>query len=147
MAEEFRLSNWAAVSIVIAVMLFLGSASAFSFSPMEWTIAGEPVLGVLDRLSGGNAIIFSCSRCGAVLLIYSAASDPYRTGYRKPLVGVAYLSDWALSAAFDGRLDSADLRLRPAGAGALTVAARGMPAGAGVAPDELIQLNVGSGWL
>ena len=58
-AEEFRLSNGKAVSLVTLVMLVLGTASALSFTPLEWNIAGEPVLDVIDRVAGGNVIIFS----------------------------------------------------------------------------------------
>lgn len=59
LAEEFRLSNTAAVLWVTLVMMVLGSASAFSFTPLEWRIAGEPVLDAIDRVAGGNVIIFS----------------------------------------------------------------------------------------
>ncbi|SCZ62734.1 sodium-dependent transporter [Thiohalomonas denitrificans] len=77
-AEEFRLSDRAAVSIVIALMLILGSASALSFTPMEWTIAGEPVLEVLDRLAGGNVIIFS-GVVGAALFCWFIPPHRIRT--------------------------------------------------------------------
>jgi len=68
-AEEFRLHNFAAVSIVIALILVLGSASALSFTPMQWTIAGEPVLDAIDRVAGGNVIIFS-GTVGAALFCW-----------------------------------------------------------------------------
>ncbi|TVR16914.1 MAG: sodium-dependent transporter, partial [Planctomycetota bacterium] len=58
-AEEFGLSNVRAVALVTIVVGVLGLASALSFTPLEWTIAGQPVLDVLDRIAGGNVIIFS----------------------------------------------------------------------------------------
>jgi len=77
-AEEFRLSNTVAVSIVAAVMLVLGSASALSFAPMQWTIAGEPVLDVVDRIAGGNVIIFS-GVLGAALFCWFIPPHRIRT--------------------------------------------------------------------
>lgn len=58
-AEEFPMRNTPAVVLVCAVMLVLGTASALSFTPLEWTVAGDPVLEVIDRVAGGNVIIFS----------------------------------------------------------------------------------------
>ncbi len=58
-AEEFRLPNSAAVSIVAVVMLVLGTASALSFTPLHWQIAGEPVLDMVDRVVGGNLVLIS----------------------------------------------------------------------------------------
>lgn len=58
-AEEFNLCNRAAVGVVALAIGFLGMASALSFTPLQWQIAGEPVLDVLDRIAGGNVIIFS----------------------------------------------------------------------------------------
>lgn len=77
-AEEFRLSNTAAVVVVTAVMLLLGTASALSFTPMEWTIAGEPVLDVVDRIAGGNVIIFS-GVLGAALFCWFIPPQRIRT--------------------------------------------------------------------
>ena len=77
-AEEFRLSNLAAVSIVIAVMLLLGTASALSFTPLEWNISGEPVLDVIDRIVGGNVIIFS-GVLGAALFCWFIPPQRIRT--------------------------------------------------------------------
>lgn len=68
-AEEFRLRNGTAVALVTALMLVLGTASALSFTPLEWTIAGEPVLDVIDRVAGGDVIIFS-GVMGAALLCW-----------------------------------------------------------------------------
>lgn len=68
-AEEFRLRNGTAVALVTALMLVLGTASALSFTPLEWTIAGEPVLDVIDRVAGGDVIIFS-GVVGAALLCW-----------------------------------------------------------------------------
>ena len=77
-AEEFRLSNTAAVVVVTTVMLVLGTASALSFTPMEWTIAGEPVLDVVDRIAGGNVIIFS-GVLGAALFCWFIPPQRIRT--------------------------------------------------------------------
>lgn len=77
-AEEFRLSNAVAVSIVTVVMLVLGTASALSFTPLEWTIAGEPVLDVIDRVAGGNVIIFS-GVFGAALFCWFIPPQRIRT--------------------------------------------------------------------
>jgi NSS family neurotransmitter:Na+ symporter len=68
-AEEFRLRNATAVALVTVLMLVLGTASAFSFTPLEWTIAGEPVLDVIDHVAGGDVIIFS-GVVGAALLCW-----------------------------------------------------------------------------
>lgn len=68
-AEEFQLRNPTAVAIVTGVMLILGTASALSFTPLEWRIAGEPVLDVIDRVAGGDVIIFS-GVAGAALLCW-----------------------------------------------------------------------------
>lgn len=77
-AEEFRLSNAAAVLIVTVAMLVLGTASALSFTPMQWTIAGEPVLDVVDRIAGGNVIIFS-GVLGAALFCWFVPPRQIRT--------------------------------------------------------------------
>jgi NSS family neurotransmitter:Na+ symporter len=77
-AEEFRLSNMAAVGLVAGVMLILGSASALSFTPLEWRIAGEPVLDVIDRVAGGDVIIFS-GVTGAALLCWFIPPERIRT--------------------------------------------------------------------
>jgi NSS family neurotransmitter:Na+ symporter len=68
-AEEFRVRNATAVALVTALMLVLGTASALSFTPLEWTIAGEPVLDVIDHVAGGDVIIFS-GVVGAALLCW-----------------------------------------------------------------------------
>ncbi len=68
-AEELRLTNTTAVITVTALLLVLGSASALSFTPLNWQIAGEPVLDVLDRVAGGNLVIFS-GVVGAALLCW-----------------------------------------------------------------------------
>lgn len=57
--EELKLPNRYAVLSVSALMLVLGTASALSFTPLEWSIAGEPVLDAIDRIAGGNVIIVS----------------------------------------------------------------------------------------
>jgi NSS family neurotransmitter:Na+ symporter len=68
-AEEFRLRNVTAVAVVTLGMLLLGTASALSFTPLAWRIADEPVLDVIDRIAGGNVIIFS-GVAGAALLCW-----------------------------------------------------------------------------
>ncbi len=68
-AEEFRLRNGTAVALVTGLMLVLGTASALSFTPLEWTIAGEPVLDAIDRVAGGDVIIVS-GVTGAALLCW-----------------------------------------------------------------------------
>lgn len=77
-AEEFRLSNLSAVALVTALMLVLGTASALSFTPLEWRIAGEPVLDVIDRVIGGDVIIFS-GIVGAALLCWFIPPARIRT--------------------------------------------------------------------
>lgn len=77
-AEEFRLRNTEAVLLVSAVMVVLGTASALSFTPLEWHIAGEPVLDVIDRVAGGNVIIFS-GITGAALLCWFIPPQRMRT--------------------------------------------------------------------
>lgn len=77
-AEEFRLSNTTAVTLVSVVMLLLGTASALSFTPLEWTIAGEPVLDVIDRVAGGNVIIFS-GVLGAAMFCWFIPPSKIRT--------------------------------------------------------------------
>ena len=77
-AEEFRLSNGVAVGLVSALMLILGTASALSFTPLEWTIAGDPVLDVIDRVAGGNVIIFS-GVVGAALFCWFIPPERIRT--------------------------------------------------------------------
>lgn len=57
--QELKTSNTKAVGIVILLMLVLGTASALSFTPLEWSIGGEPVLNVIDQVIGGNVLIFS----------------------------------------------------------------------------------------
>lgn len=77
-AEEFRLYNGRAVLLVALVMLVLGTASALSFTPLEWRIAGEPVLDVIDRVAGGDVIIFS-GITGAALLCWFIPPQRIRT--------------------------------------------------------------------
>lgn len=77
-AEEFRLHNTVAVLLVTALMLFLGAASALSFTPLEWRVAGEPVLTALDKLAGGELIILS-GAIGAALLCWFIPPNRIRT--------------------------------------------------------------------
>lgn len=77
-AEEFRLSNLTAVTLVTILMLVLGTASALSFTPLKWSIFGEPVLDVIDRVAGGNVIIFS-GIAGAALLCWFIPPNRIRT--------------------------------------------------------------------
>ncbi len=58
-SEELKLPNRYAVLAVSVLMLLLGTASALSFTPLDWRIAGEPVLDFIDRVAGGNVIIIS----------------------------------------------------------------------------------------
>lgn len=105
-AEEFRLKNSSAVFVVTGVMLVLGTASALSFTPLEWRIAGEPVLDVIDSVAGGDVIIFS-GITGAALLCWFIPPTRIRTvlgtanrwwewriylvGRYLPLLGLAWL--------------------------------------------------------
>lgn len=57
--EQTRLRQRGAVLAVGGLMLVLGLPSALSFTPLEWTIAGEPVLEVLDQFGGTNVVIVS----------------------------------------------------------------------------------------
>lgn len=77
-AEEFRLHNAVAVTLVTLVILLLGTASALSFTPLQWRLAGEPVLNVIDRVAGGNVIIFS-GVVGAALLCWFIPPNRIRT--------------------------------------------------------------------
>lgn len=77
-AEEFRLHNIVAVVLVTLVMLVLGTASALSFTPLEWRVAGEPILEIIDRVVGGDVIIFS-GVMGAALLCWFIPPDRIRT--------------------------------------------------------------------
>ncbi|MFW6094494.1 MAG: sodium-dependent transporter [Pseudomonadota bacterium] len=77
-AEEFRLRNGHAVLLVTVVMLVLGTASALSFTPLDWRIAGEPVLDAVDRVAGGDVIIFS-GITGAALLCWFIPPQRIRT--------------------------------------------------------------------
>src|SRR6056297_640234 len=77
-AEEFRLHNSVAVTLVTVVTLVLGTASALSFTPLEWSLAGEPVLNVIDRVAGGDVIIFS-GVTGAALLCWFIPPHRIRT--------------------------------------------------------------------
>jgi NSS family neurotransmitter:Na+ symporter len=77
-AEVFGMANTPAVMLVILVMLIAGTASALSFTPMEWTIGGKPVLDVVDRIAGGNVIIFS-GVVGAALFCWFIPPQKVRT--------------------------------------------------------------------
>lgn len=77
-AEEFRLRNSVAVGLVTAVMLLLGTASALSFTPLEWRIYGKPILDVIDNVAGGDVIIFS-GITGAALLCWFIPPKRIRT--------------------------------------------------------------------
>lgn len=77
-AEEFRLSNVMAVTLVMLLMLVLGTASALSFTPLEWNINGKPVLDVVDQVAGGNVIIFS-GVLGAALFCWFIPPQRIRT--------------------------------------------------------------------
>ena len=59
LSEQLRMGNGPAVALVMLLMLLLGTASALSFTPLEWQIGGKPVLDVIDQLFGGNIIIAS----------------------------------------------------------------------------------------
>ena len=58
-AEEFNLSNRAAVGTVTAILVVLGVPSALSFSPVELSVGGMPFLDFLDQVGGTNVVIFS----------------------------------------------------------------------------------------
>lgn len=68
-AEEFRLSNARAVLVVAGVMVILGVPSALSFTPLAWTIGGEPVLDWIDQNVGGQLVLLS-GIAGAGLLCW-----------------------------------------------------------------------------
>jgi len=72
--EEFRLRETTAVVWVGLVMLVLGTASALSFTPLNWHIAGEPVLEAIDRVVGGEVVIFS-GVAGAALLCWMISPE------------------------------------------------------------------------
>jgi len=76
--EEFRLRNITAVALVCLLMLVLGTASALSFTPLQWQIAGKPVLDVVDQVAGGNVIIFS-GVMGAALFCWFIPPQRMRT--------------------------------------------------------------------
>ncbi|WP_218961437.1 sodium-dependent transporter [Desulfobotulus mexicanus] len=76
--EEFKLKNWQGVILVSSLMLILGAASALSFTPMGLNIGGEPVLDVIDRIAGGNVIIFS-GVMGATLFCWFVPPSRIRT--------------------------------------------------------------------
>jgi NSS family neurotransmitter:Na+ symporter len=78
LAEEFRLRNSTAVLLCALLMVILGSASALSFTPLELTIGGEPVLDAVDRVAGGDVIIFS-GLTGAALLCWFIPPQRIRT--------------------------------------------------------------------
>jgi len=67
--EQFSLSNRRSVIYVCLAMAVLGTASALSHTPLQWQINGEPVLSVIDRVIGGEVIIFS-GLFGAALLCW-----------------------------------------------------------------------------
>lgn len=77
-AEEFRLRERSAVLAVALLMVILGSASALSFTPLELNIGGEPVLDAIDRVAGGDVIIFS-GLTGAALLCWFIPPQRIRT--------------------------------------------------------------------
>lgn len=58
-SEEFELSNARTVAAVGVLMVFLGVPSALSFSPLELSIGGTPVLDYIDQLAGTNVVIAS----------------------------------------------------------------------------------------
>ena len=77
-AEEFRLRNAVAVLSTALLMAVLGSASALSFTPLALSIRGEPVLDAIDRVAGGDVIIFS-GLTGAALLCWFIPPQRIRT--------------------------------------------------------------------
>ena len=77
-AEEFRLREKSAVLAVAVLMTLLGSASALSFTPLQLTLGGEPVLDAIDRVAGGDVIIFS-GLTGAALLCWFIPPQRIRT--------------------------------------------------------------------
>ncbi|MHA7816012.1 MAG: sodium-dependent transporter [Pseudohaliea sp.] len=77
-AEEFRLREKSAVLAVAVLMALLGSASALSFTPLQLTLGGEPVLDAVDRVAGGDVIIFS-GLTGAALLCWFIPPQRIRT--------------------------------------------------------------------
>jgi NSS family neurotransmitter:Na+ symporter len=77
-AEEFRLRERTAVLLCAVLMVVLGTASALSFTPLAWTIGGEPVLDAIDRVAGGDVIIFS-GLTGAALLCWFIPPQRIRT--------------------------------------------------------------------
>ena len=71
-AEEFRMSNRRAVLLTCAVMALLGTPSALSFSVVDLSVAGMPVLNLVDRIGGTNVVLVS-TVIGAGLLCWSIA--------------------------------------------------------------------------
>ncbi|MDO8863405.1 hypothetical protein Q6D67_17000 [Haliea sp. E1-2-M8] len=71
-------SLWYFVAVTVLAALVLGAASALSFTPLQWQLAGEPVLDVVDRVAGGNVIIFS-GVLGAALFCWFIPPQRIRT--------------------------------------------------------------------
>lgn len=72
------LAGWMIFPFVFSFGLEPGQGSALSFTPLEWRIAGEPVLDVIDRIAGGDVIIFS-GVTGAALLCWFIPPQRIRT--------------------------------------------------------------------
>jgi len=58
-AEEFRTTNTRAVLIVASLMLVLGLPSALSFTPVQLSMGGMPVLDWVDQMVGTRVVLFS----------------------------------------------------------------------------------------
>ena len=57
--EQLSISHTKTVILVAVLMVILGMPSALSFSPLELTIAGMPVLDFMDQFGGTNVVIAS----------------------------------------------------------------------------------------
>lgn len=98
MQEEMRLTSGWATAAAFLPLLPLGILSAFSFTPMEFTLFGRPFLEVMDVLTANQVVIFSGLVGGAILswgiprrVFVNMFADKYRALASHVVIATRYL--------------------------------------------------------
>ncbi len=105
--DEYKLSAKKSALAVMVITALLAVPSALSFTSLEWTVAGRPVLEAVDRLTGSGAVIVA-GIAGASLLSWLTPTESlsgaiYPAGKNRFALlaarWIAYMGRWLPAAA------------------------------------------------
>lgn len=100
--EHIKISEAKAAGIVVAVTTLLGIPSALSFTPLNLSISGIPVLDWVDKITGSGIIIFT-GIVGAALISWMIKKDILLKGINSPDLKIGSLTISPVWVIFIGR--------------------------------------------